>query len=245
MFALEIPSKMPALHKVRGIVLKSYPLLETDLLGRLLTDSDNCLPIRAHGLCISRKRSPILLEPGTLVKMDYYISRTKLATLKEGHVENRFAALKSSYPSLLLLSYLLELTTYAVSHGETPNLFLLVHGSLQELCHCHKEDLSSLELIVFFQVRLIKLMGLLGSSNQCSRCEQILSEKAQWNLPEVHFSCCACASKAEREDFIMAEVLNMVRANRFHRFKSKVEQKFIDLSYQKEQTKKIFIGFAV
>ena len=117
----------------------------------MLTEEGHSLDLRVYGIQKSRKRSPLLLEPGTLVDINFYAKQNGLASLKEGSVRERFAAIKGAYAPLLLLSYFLELSAFAVRYGSSPSLFLLVKGSLAELCLSSQQTASNIELLCFFR----------------------------------------------------------------------------------------------
>ena len=214
---------MAMLQKASGIVLQRRFLKESDALASLLTEEGRSLDFCVYGIQKSRKRSALLLEPGTLIDIDFYVNKDGPVSLKEGHVRERFGALKGAYAPLTLLSYFLELSSFASRYGSSPTLFLLVKGSLTELCL--GTELLNLQLLLFFQVRLLKLLGLLGPLERCSECNSPLAKEAYWNLPEAHFSCQSCASQdSSEEERAIAWLLAQASTKRFKDYQNELEQ---------------------
>ena len=215
---------MAVVEKTSGIVLQRRFIKEIDGVFRLLTEKGGSLEVRAYGIHSTKKRSALLIEPGCLVEIDYYKNSRGFVSLKEGYVKRRFDEIKKNYELLLLLSYLLELSAFAASYGESPGLFVLLKGSIEEFCRSRKSAVDSLELLVFFQVRLLKLLGLLGLQDRCSVCESPLEEKSFWNLPELHFSCSKCSTQSSQQNSHMAKIIALAGARRFHDFAESVKQ---------------------
>ena len=224
---------MSLLQKTDAIVLGRRFLKENDALVSLLTEEGKSLDLRIYGIQKSRRRSAFLLEPGSLIHVDFYTDREGLASLKEGHVCERFTALKGAYTSMTLLSYFLELSAFAVRNGASLKLFLLLKGSLKELCFDRnweqaemevQREILKLQILVFFQIRVLKLLGLLGSQEKCSQCSASLRERAHWNLPETSFSCEDCIPEASTEDRLIAWIFAFGSSKIFHRYKEELEK---------------------
>lgn len=219
------------LQSAPGIVLNRRNVGEADAIGRVLFESGVTREIRSHGLRKSRSRSNLLLEPGSLVQLTYYESEERpgvsadsviFASLKEGHVVERFAPLKDSgYDGLLVLSYFLELAQFGSRAGDAPELFLLLKGTLEELAGPAEPAVQTFRftlLSIFFKVRVLKILGLVGDARSCSECGRELEDLALWNLPEVFFSCEGCAPDANPADAYAARVVAAAAGMRFSKF---------------------------
>ena len=222
---------MTGLQKTRALVLGRRPLKESDAIASVLTEEGQALELCIYGIQKSRKRSAFLWEPGTLIDIDFYTRGDAMASLKEGHVCERFSALKEGYSAITLLSYFLELSALAARCGSSPMLFLLVKGSLNELCFGKdrkpkiQEELEKLHVLIFFQIRLLSLLGLLGLEERCSECGKGLGEEARWNLPEGHFSCKTCKPEGNMEEGSMAQILALAKSKIFRKYREEAEKK--------------------
>jgi DNA repair protein RecO len=219
------------LQSATAIVLTRRKVGEADAIVRVLLESGATREIRLHGIRKSRQRSNLLLEPGSLVRLTYYEGEESpgvtgghrpFASLKEGHVVERFSRLKDAgYGGLLILSYFLELAGFGARAGEAPELFLLIKGTLEELAALQdpvRERQRFALLAIFFKVRVLKTMGLVGDARACTECGRDLADLALWILPEVHFQCEQCAPDAGPVDARAARVIAAAGGMRFARF---------------------------
>ncbi len=228
--------------KARGIVLQRLSCLqEADNIVYILTQSGRKLCLRAHGIRKSRRRSSLIVEPGSLIHIDYYAKTDKdhMVSLKEGHIEERFTELKLSYVPSLLLSYLLELHNSASTYNEDEakdidgsthshsqsKMFVLLHGSIEELRRCYHDMPRALVLLIFTQVRLMKILGILGSQERCSHCDGVLDNLLQWKVPEAYFICGDCSSLASSEQAQMGQLIGLASQQRFSNFIIEKEKK--------------------
>lgn len=230
---------MTRLSKARGIVIHRRRVRESDSIVRILTDAGQSFEFWAHGIHSSLKnRTPLLIELGSLICIDYYESTRGVLSLKEGVLENRFEELKKEYNDVTLLSYFLDLTSFIASYEASLPLFMLLSGSIDTLCHSkrksnHKSPLrhhpQTALLIIFFQIRLLKLLGLVRVETRCILCDNFLNEKAHLNLPELSFSCKDCSPESTQEHFQLAELISSGASHKFGKF----------AKYWTEQTSKL------
>ncbi len=206
------------MQKTKGIVLRRRFMKEIDSFFYLLAESGETIEIRAYGIRTTKKRSALLMEPGAFIEVDYQTDLNGHSTLKEGHVQERFRENKMTYHSLLLLSYLLELSAFTSSYGKAPSLFVLLKGSIETLSKVDTVDSDHIALLIFFQSRLLKLLGILGTLDSCSLCDADLTGKSHWHIPELYFSCDNCNTKSRREDRLMAEIIAIASKVRFSIF---------------------------
>lgn len=210
---------MPQLKKTKGIVLERHFLKEADGIARMLTVDGACLEFYAYGIRLARKRSALLIEPGTLISINYYDGhKNNIASLKEGIVKERFDIIKNDYTSIIYLSNFLELASFASRYGSLPPLFLLLRGAIEELSFCYKNINSIMELSIFFQIRLLKMLGILGEQNRCYICDKALKLLAYWNMPEASFACENCNSNGDKSQAWMARTIAMAAKMRFKNF---------------------------
>ena len=213
---------MKEIIKTKGIVLQRYPHKEMDMIFRLLSEKGELHELFIYGIRKSKKRSHLITEPGSLVKLDFYFQKDNLSIYKEGNVENRFESIKKDYLFFLILSYFLELTNIVANYNPSISLYLLLQGSIETISLQKKEKKNTFSLIIFFQTRLLKILGILGSLKYCSECNSILNEKATWLLPEVVFLCQSCSKKSKEEDFYFSQILQLAQSYRYDKFQNEI-----------------------
>lgn len=221
---------MTALITSRGIVLGREKAGEADVMVHLLEESGALRRLRVFGIQGSRRRSNLLTEPGSLIRAVYYEGKGGHGSFKEGELTDRFEEIKSDYAGMCLVAYLLELAELAARGDEHPELFLLLKGAFDQL----RGGISGpaddpltrshglLVLLGFFKVRLLKLLGLLGETEICSRCGGPLGARAGWALPEVSFHCQKCSDRAGKREALMAGWIGWASRLRFENFAKQV-----------------------
>ena len=240
---------MPLL-KNQGIVLQRDLVSESDAIAMILTQSGKKLQLRAFGIQKSKKRSLLLVEPGTWIEFQYYapesqvedaLGHRKLASFKDGIILERFAEVKANYDKALILAYFLELADFSGESQEIASFFPLLQGAMHEL------GLASLSakfqarikiymLLSFVQARVAKLYGILGDTQACSGCSSLFMahsmlphaapEKIYWNKPELYFLCNHCHVSANQWDaWALSWIRNATRL-RFSNFVRLQEKQF-------------------
>jgi DNA repair protein RecO len=155
-----------------AIVLSRRKEADTNALIHCMNEEGRIIPIRVHGIMITKKRDILTTEPGSLVSVTYYHSETdKVNSQKEAVVKERFASVKESYEGLTLLAYILELTESLAQGEPDPKIYeLLILGltKLSSIIKDHPEFIKNTDsmflFFVFYKVRLLKNAGLLEES---------------------------------------------------------------------------------
>ena len=154
-----------------GIVLSRRKLRESDAVARLLLEDGQLLEMRLHGIQESRRRSPLIMEPLSVVEVVYYEQdRGALHSVKEARVLQRHEDLKSRYDDLLAGSCVAELSELAARTESLPELYVLAAGALATL----DAGCETALLLVFFRIRLLRLLGLLGDLTTSASYEEAL-----------------------------------------------------------------------
>lgn len=183
-----------------GIVLRHRKDGEADIVANVLLQNGEVLPLRFHGIRASRTRSTIAAEPGALVQVTYYTKNGR-ASAKEAVVQDRFDDLKGSYGGMLALSSVLEMCDGASRGEPSPALFDLLQNALLRLRALPAESRvgrASLIFVIYFRVRLLELLGLLGS--ECASCGATVAGDGEWLLPEASFLCAGCVREHRPSD---------------------------------------------
>ena len=87
-------------------------------------------------------------------------------------------------------------------------------------------DISeALALLVFSQIRLMKISGVLGPPHTCGGCGKDLGDILEWQLPQMFFACENCALTANKEQAAMAQVVSLAYKQRFLSFHLALKEK--------------------
>lgn len=161
-----------ALKESEAIVLRTYPLRESDLLVTLFTRLEGKVRGVARAAKKSRKRFGGSLEPLTYVKVAYDDrERNELARLDSCEVLESPLASEVSYPRAVALGHLAELLDELLPDRE-PNdaVFRL---ALSVLAQLRGKDYWL--PITYFDLWMARLMGYLPELTECLNCGRSLN----------------------------------------------------------------------
>lgn len=161
-----------ALKESEAIVLRTYPLRESDLLVTLFTRLEGKVRGVARAAKKSRKRFGGSLEPLTYVKVAYDDrERNELARLDSCEVLESPLATEVSYPRAVALGHVAELLDELLPDRE-PNdaVFRL---ALSVLAQLRGKDYWL--PITYFDLWTARLMGYLPELSECLNCGRSLN----------------------------------------------------------------------
>jgi DNA repair protein RecO (recombination protein O) len=161
-----------ALKESEAIVLRTYPLRESDLLVTLFTRLEGKVRGVARAAKKSRKRFGGSLEPLTYVKVAYDDrERYELARLDSCEVLESPLATEVSYPRAVALGHVAELLDELLPDRE-PNdaVFRLALSVLAQL-----RGKDYWQAITYFDLWMARLMGYLPDLTECLNCGRSLN----------------------------------------------------------------------
>jgi len=161
-----------ALKESEAIVLRTYPLRESDLLVTLFTRLEGKVRGVARAAKKSRKRFGGSLEPLTYVKVAYDDrERNDLARLDSCEVLESPLASEVSYPRAVALGHVAELLDELLPDRE-PNdaVFRLALSVLSQL-----RGKDYWLPITYFDLWMARLMGYLPEPSECLACGRSLN----------------------------------------------------------------------
>lgn len=222
------------LKKAEGLIIKRSKLNEKDALVHLLCTSGELLPFRLHGIYASNKRSRLDTDICNFIQLDYYdYEEIKLANAKEITAHPQFIDIKNDYGNLLFISHLLELIFFGANTTKHPYLFLLLDGTLKQLQEDWNTHLPQLEitlsnrkeknkdfhwnttlyLYIFFVLRLLKILGLVGELQACPVCNRSFIDEKEirsiWLPFEMNFHCNKCTIHNEQENMWDVDIVRL------------------------------------
>ena len=160
-----------ALKESEAIVLRTYPLRESDLLVTLFTRLEGKVKGVARAAMKSRRRFGGALEPLTYVRAFYDDrERQELARLDSCEVIESPMASEVSYPRATALAHVAELLDELMPDREASDaVFRLSLAVLQEL-----RGQTLWMPLTYFELWMTRLMGLLPDIAHCIACGEAL-----------------------------------------------------------------------
>ena len=163
-----------ALKESEAIVLRTYPLRESDLLVTLFTRMEGKVKGVARAAMKSRRRFGGALEPLTYVRL-FYDDREgqELARLDTCEVIESPLASEVSYPRAAALAHIAELLDELMPDREASDaVFRLTLAVLQEL----RGDKLWMPL-TYFELWMTRLMGFLPEFAECVVCGRSFDDR--------------------------------------------------------------------
>ncbi len=152
-----------------AVVLKSYPLRESDLIAVLYTRRYGRVSGVARGARRSKSRFAGKLEPLSWAELVFFSSKSSdLVTIDSADLIDSFSQRTHDYRCLLQLSFLAELLADTTPEREPSDaVFRLALLVLPHLTQPATADLAQLYLEVWY----LKLAGLYPAHRHCHQCQ--------------------------------------------------------------------------
>lgn len=168
-----------ALKESEAIVLRTYPLRESDLLVTLFTRLEGKVKGVARAAKKSKRRFGGALEPLTYVRMFYDDrERQELARIDSCEVIESPLANEVSYPRAVALGHIAELLDELLPDREASDaVFRLTLSVLHEL-----RGAALWMPLTYFELWMTRLMGFLPELGECVACGRSLNgSRAFWH----------------------------------------------------------------
>jgi DNA repair protein RecO (recombination protein O) len=158
------------LQRTEGIVLKSYPFGEADLIVTYFTKDCGIVKTFAKSPRKTKSKFGSSLEPLTYSKISFWGKEdSTLPRLIQSDILHPFHSLRSSISCFLKVSEMFELTMNFVPERDAGNRVysLLVNTLCAMEKDCHEEM-----TMLFYKLKLLEIVGYLPGLNSCGRCGQ-------------------------------------------------------------------------
>ncbi|MEE9262619.1 MAG: DNA repair protein RecO, partial [Dehalococcoidia bacterium] len=200
------------LYRVEGVVLKSAPLGEGDLLVTLLTRDGSKLRAMAWGArkLTSRKMGHLEL----LTRVDLALSKGRnLDTITQAHSLEAFNVMKSGLESTAKAFYLAEMVDgFAIEDGANPPLYSLFLDALRAVQDSPEDNAT----VPHFQLSLLQVTGFMPELYRCVECrQQILPSDHRFSVDLGGVLCSRCVPTGARIAPLSLQALKVLR--HFHR----------------------------
>jgi len=207
-----------ALKESEAIVLRTYPLRESDLLVTLFTRREGKVKGVARAAKKSKRRFGGALEPLTYVRV-YYDDRERqeLTRLDSCEVIESPMTTEISYPRAVALAHVAELLDELMPDREASDaVFRLSLAVLQEL-----RGASIWMPVTYFELWMTRLMGFLPEFSECVACGRSLNgSRAFWHALADGLMCVddkrLASSEMSPESRVIAAQMLRSRVSEFH-----------------------------
>lgn len=156
------------LHRTEGIVLKTIPFGEADLIVTYLTESHGIIKTFAKSPRKTRSRFGSSLEPLTHSKIAFWGKEdATLPRLTQSDIIHSFSSLRNSLKCFLPAAEMVELTlTFVAEKDVNARIYVLLIEALQVL----ENDCKARLVPLCYKVRLLSMVGYLPCLDGCGRC---------------------------------------------------------------------------
>ena len=180
------------LHRTEGIVLKTFPFGEADLIVTYLTGEYGLLKAFAKSPRKTKSRFGSSLEPLTHAQIAFWGKEdAALPRLTQSDIIHPFHAIRSSLRSFMRVSEMIELTLHLVPERDASGK---VYALLTETLQAMEADGESRLLPVYYKLRLLDISGFLPRLQSCGRCG---AQGDGFYLAHGSVLCKGCAKRHE------------------------------------------------
>jgi DNA repair protein RecO (recombination protein O) len=171
-----------------ALILRTYPFHEADLLVTLFTRAEGKIRGVAKSAKRSKRRFGGALEPLTYVTVHWEDrEKQELARLDSCDIIASPLTTEVSYPRLVALSYVAEVIDQLLPDREpSDDIFRLAISVVKQL----RSDSVWMPL-TYFDLWIVRLIGLLPDLTQCSSCGEILNGHRAYFHPLADGLLCA------------------------------------------------------
>ncbi len=156
------------LHRTEGIVLKTTPFGEADLIVTYLTPDRGVVKAFAKSPRKVKSRFGSSLEPLTHAKVSFWGKEdAALPRLTQSDIIHPFDSLRSTLKSFLKASEIIEITLNFLPEREASGrIYPLLIATLHEM----EKGTETGLLMVFYKLKFLDIAGYLPGLNGCGRC---------------------------------------------------------------------------
>lgn len=187
-------------YKTKAIVLRTLDYGESDRIVTFYTADFGKLKGIAKGARRSKRRFANTLEPFACLQLLFSRRRHDgLSLIEEGTVINHYPGIAGDLKKTLYASYMLDITEqFTVENKRNEELFYL----LQEFIESMDVDDASEDIVRFFEMRLLRLVGYEPVLDRCIACKAPVGngDIYRFSLREGGVKCSLCSPRDD--DFL-------------------------------------------
>lgn len=156
------------LHRTEGIVLKTSPFGEADLIVTYLSKDYGIVKAFAKSPRKTKSRFGSSLEPLTYARISFWGKEdSPLPKLTQSDIIHNFNIIRSSIKCFLKVSEIIELTLIFMPERDACRK---VYSLLVSTLRSFEEDCGRVLLLIYFKVKFLEIAGYLPRLDNCGRC---------------------------------------------------------------------------
>lgn len=190
------------IYSTEGIVLKSNPYAEADLIVTYFTKDFGLINLFAKSPRKIKSRFGSSLEPLTYSRISFIGKEDKLQKIIQSDIIEPFQEIRENYKLFLKLSEILKLLLQTLPKKE-PNaeLFSLFLNTLFYIQKKQRVD----NYIIFLKVKILKILGYFPDFKHCGVCRSKLN--GEFYYSQGFIICGSCASSFGEKHFMLSPVV--------------------------------------
>lgn len=180
------------LHRTEGIVLKTSPFGEADLIVTYLTNDFGIIRTFAKSPRKIKSRFGSSLEPLTCSRISFWGKEdASLPRLTQSDIIAPFASIRGRLHDFLKASEIIELTlNFVPERDASKGIYSLLLNTLQAMEQECKNNL----VMIYYKLKLLQMSGYLPGLDNCGRCGK---EGNVFYLSHGTILCDACSRGIE------------------------------------------------
>lgn len=192
------------LHRTEGIVLKTFPFGEADLIVSYLTPDCGLLKVFAKSPRKIKSRFGSSLEPFTHARIAFWGREdATLPRLTQSDILYSFQSLRNDLNYFLKASEIVELTSHFTSERNTSkHEYSLLLYALHDIENNINKNMS----IVLYKIKFLKLIGYAPKLDVCGRCGK---DGFNFYVSYGSILCDVCARVAESPTKLLPGVVKL------------------------------------
>lgn len=156
------------LQRTEGIVLKTTPFGEADLIVTYLTSGHGILKTFAKSPRKTKSRFGSSLEPLTYSRISFWgKEEAALPRLTQSDILHTFQSIRSSLKCFLKVCEMIELTMGIIAERDAGGK---VHELLLKTLHTIEADCNAVLPALYYKLKLLEIGGFLPGVSGCGRC---------------------------------------------------------------------------
>lgn len=192
------------LQRTEGIVLKTNPFGEADLIVTYLTKDFGIVKTFAKSPRKTKSRFGSSLEPLTQSRISFWGREdASLPRLTQSDIVHSFHSIRSSLKCFLKATELVELTlNFVPEKCASKKLYSLLMNTLLSI----ENDCASKLLVIYYKLKLLEIAGYMPKLDSCGRCGK---EGDDFFISHGTILCNKCSQGFESSFRISPGVVNL------------------------------------
>lgn len=166
------------IYNSEALILSSRPYSETSIICNLFTKEYGRLSIISKGARTLKNPNRAILQPLQFIDLHYYYKpKRNIQLLKEATINTHFFNISNNYKKIIYSFNIIDITNQ-ICTIDNPNkiIFRLVKKVLNKINNCQNQEIDL--YYTFFQLQLLRYLGLQPLIDNCSICSQVLYDAA-------------------------------------------------------------------